>query len=124
MMRRSGRRALALVLTFGCLPLQAHHSRAGVDETKRVTLTGVVTEFKLTNPHAWIYLTVTDAQGEETLWKLEGGSVGQLTRTGWTYKSLKPGDRVTVTISPRLDGEPAGLFFNVQFADGASLETH
>lgn len=101
----------------------AHHSAAGYDVSVKMPIEGTVKEFKFTNPHTWIYLAVTDDKGQEKLWKLEGGSVSHLARNGWTYKSLKPGDRIRVTIAPRSDGEPAGVFTGVQFADGASLET-
>jgi hypothetical protein len=102
---------------------QAHHSAAGYDMSARVSLLGTVKEFKFTNPHTWIYLTVTDDKGVEKLWKLEGGSVSHLARNGWNYRSLKAGDLIKVTVAPRTDGEPAGVFMNVQLADGASLDT-
>jgi hypothetical protein len=36
----------------------AHHSAAGVDRTKSVTVNGIVKEFRWTNPHSWIYWAV------------------------------------------------------------------
>jgi len=48
----------------------AHHSGAGVDRTKTVTITGVVKEFRWTNPHSWIDLEVTDAKGVPTVWSI------------------------------------------------------
>jgi hypothetical protein len=42
-------------------------------------------------------------------------------RGGWKYNSLKPGDRVTLSISPYRDGRPGGSFHSVTFSDGRVL---
>jgi Family of unknown function (DUF6152) len=36
----------------------AHHSNSAFDGDKVVVLTGTVTEWKWTNPHVWIFLSV------------------------------------------------------------------
>ena len=49
---------------FAALPLLAHHElRAEFDETKPVTLRGVVTRVEWNNPHAFVYLDVKDPSG-------------------------------------------------------------
>ena len=73
----------------------AHHSFASFDRTKQVTLTGTVTEFQWTNPHAWIQVAVTDDQGRETEWGIECGSPNMMARTGWKSTTLKPAHRRT-----------------------------
>ena len=58
----------------------AHHSGAGVDRTKTVTITGTVKEFRWTNPHSWIDLEVTDAKGTTLRLEVEhaqGGRQGE-----------------------------------------------
>jgi hypothetical protein len=40
---------------------------------------------------------------------------------GWTIKSFKPGDEVTVTVRPVKSGKPVGSIVQVQFADGRVL---
>ena len=42
----------------------AHHSTAMYDAQNPVTITGAVKRFEWTNPHAFVYLEVTDAQGK------------------------------------------------------------
>jgi hypothetical protein len=42
-------------------------------------------------------------------------------RSGWTKRSLNPGDRVTVTFSPLRDGGPGGSLRKVQLPDGKTL---
>ena len=76
----------------------AHHSFAAeFDITKPMTLTGKVTKLEWTNPHAYVYVDVQDAQtGAVTNWAIEMGSPNGLTRLGWTRNVLKPGDAVTI----------------------------
>ena len=79
-------------------PAVAHHSfPAEFDITKPVTLAGTVTKLEWTNPHAYVYVDVQDAQtGAVTNWAIEMGSPNGLTRLGWTRNLLKPGDAVTI----------------------------
>jgi hypothetical protein len=79
-------------------PVAAHHSFAAeFDITKSVTLVGKVTKIEWTNPHAYLFIDVADAQtGSVTNWEIEMGSPNGLTRLGWTRNLLKPGDAVTI----------------------------
>ena len=43
--------------------LTAHHSFAMFDTTKSITLTGTVTRFEWTNPHAYIEIDVQEGEG-------------------------------------------------------------
>jgi len=88
---------------------------------KRVTLAGSVKEFQWTNPHAWIQVTVTAADGTATDWSFECGSPNTLSRQGWRPSTLKPGDTVTVVANPMKDGTSAGLMYTVTLADGRVL---
>jgi len=85
---------------IACLttPVAAHHSFAAeFDITKPVTLTGKVTKIEWTNPHAYLFVDVTDAQtGAVTNWEIEMGSPNGLTRLGWTRNMVKAGDMVTI----------------------------
>src|SRR5262249_43310801 len=90
----------------------AHHSMAGFERTKTVTITGTVKQFKWANPHAWIEIEVTNDKGT-TIWNAEMTSPGVLARAGWKSNTVKPGDRVTITGRPLLSGEPGVLFVSV-----------
>src|SRR5918996_6193791 len=82
---------------LGALPLQAHHSAAAAfDSTKPVTVTGVITEVRLENPHTWFFLDVKDASGKVVNWGFEGTTPTALIRSGFKRDTLKIGDRVTV----------------------------
>jgi hypothetical protein len=101
----------------------AHHSGAGVDRSRTVTITGVVKEFRWTNPHSWIDLEVPDAKsGAPTLWSIEMNPPPYLVRSGWKSSTLKPGDKVSVTLNPIRTGEPGGIFVSVTLADGRKLD--
>ena len=99
----------------------AHHSGAGVDRTRTVTITGVVKEFRWTNPHSWIDLEVTD-KGAATVWSIEMNPPPYLVRSGWKASTLKAGDKVSVTLNPIRTGEPGGIFVSVTLADGRVLD--
>jgi hypothetical protein len=88
---------VALVV-LAAAPMAAHHSFAAeFDITKPVTIAGKVTKIEWTNPHAYLFIDVADAQtGAVTNWEIEMGSPNGLTRLGWTRTLLKPGDAVTV----------------------------
>ena len=120
MRARAFRLACAMLLV--ATTAWAHHSGAGVDRTKTVTITGVVKEFRWTNPHSWIDLEVTDAKGAPTVWSVEMNPPPYLVRSGWKASTLKPGDKVSVTLNPIRTGEPGGIFVSVTLADGRVLD--
>jgi uncharacterized protein DUF6152 len=96
-----------LWLAIGAAPLAqvaAHHSPAMLyDLSKEITVTGVVTEYQLGNPHMRIYFDVDNA-GTKEKWLAEGGSRTQLMRVGWTGEEVKPGDKVIIRGHPPRDG--------------------
>ena len=60
----------------------AHHSNSAFDGDKVMVLTGTVTEWKWTDPHVWIFLSVDDGNGGKVQWEIEGRTPGQLVRAG------------------------------------------
>ena len=79
------------------LPALAHHSfAAAFDIDKPVTVTGVVTEVKLMNPHSFFWLDVTGPDGKVTRWGFEGSTPTSLMRSGYRRDAVKAGDKVTV----------------------------
>jgi len=121
MTRRTIGRAGALALLLAATQAQAHHSFAMFDQTKKVVLKGTVAEFQWTNPHSFIELDVPDAGGKVEHWGIELNSPNNLTRQGWHRTTLKPGDKVTVTINPLRNGMKGGLFNSVVLPDGHTL---
>jgi hypothetical protein len=108
-------------LVCGAIPAAAHHSFAMFDTTRRVTLSGTVTAFEWTNPHAYIELDVPDASGGIRHWSVELGSPSILMQGGWKFKDLKFGDKVTLVISPLKSGQLGGLLARITLPDGRVL---
>jgi hypothetical protein len=77
-----------IAFTLSAIPALAHHSFAMFDAEKKMTLDGTVKEFQWTNPHSWILLTVSDAQGKAEQWAIEMGGPSGLARQGWVPKTL------------------------------------
>jgi hypothetical protein len=96
----------------------AHHSNSAFDGDKVMVLTGTVMEWKWTNPHVWIILSVDDGKGAKVEWAIEGRTPGQLVRAGWSKTTLKAGDTITVDFSPAKDGSRTGLLTRVRRPDG------
>jgi hypothetical protein len=113
---------MALGLIAIAAPAAAHHSFAMFDMQKDVTVVGTVTEFRWTNPHSFMHLLVPDAQGGSTNWAFEMTSPNTLVHGGWRRSSLKPGDKVTVTYHPLLNGKLGGALVRVKLPDGTVLE--
>jgi Family of unknown function (DUF6152) len=87
----------AVVLLLATVRISAHHSFAAeYDENKVVTVSGFVTGFKWTNPHAWLYVEAQDESGRVTNWGFETGSPNGLVHRGWQRTDLKKGDLITV----------------------------
>jgi Family of unknown function (DUF6152) len=119
-------RAMACCAALGAALLlapaaEAHHSNSAFYVTKVITIKGVVKEFKWSNPHVWVIVTVDDGKGNKVDWKVEGRPPGILGRAGWTPKSLVPGETVTIDLSPAKDDTASGLIARVTKEDGTIL---
>ena len=101
--------------------VHAHHSFAIFDTTNRITLTGKVTQFQWTNPHAYIEIDVPDGTNPPKHWTVELGSTSILMQGGWKFTDIKPNQTVTVVLSPLRSGQPAGLLVRITLADGRVL---
>ena len=118
-------RALGWVVVVSALsiaPARAHHSFAPYEPTLQIKLSGLVTEFRWVNPHVYIEIDSADEKtGEKKHWLVEGASTSILNRAGWRFNVIKPGDRVTVIVSPLRSGEPGALLKQITLADGRKL---
>src|SRR5256712_14195071 len=99
----------------------AHHSAAGVDRTKTVTVEGTVKSFKWGNPHSWLEVDVPNGKGGSDIWNFEMNPPAYLVRNGWKSTSVKAGDKVKVTGRPFMNGEPGGIFVSLTLQDGQVL---
>jgi hypothetical protein len=98
---------LAGVVLLCSVPVRAHHAVGGeYDPNKPVKVTGTVTKIEWVNPHARVYFDVKDANGTVTNWSVELAARVVLERMGWTGRSLKPGQVVTVIGDQARSGAP------------------
>jgi hypothetical protein len=85
---------LAVVVTA---PAAAHHSFAAeFDATQPVTLRGKIVRMEWINPHSWLHIDVTNADGTTTPWMIEGATPNTLLRRGFTREAVKAGTEITI----------------------------
>jgi len=99
----------------------AHHSAAGVDQTKTVSFDGVVKVFKWANPHSYLEIEVQNSKGAIEIWNLEMMPPTYLVPAGWKSSTVKAGDKVKFTARPMKNGDPGGLFVSITLPDGKTL---
>ena len=122
-MKSTMRLKLTALLCAGTMAMQAsaHHSVAQFDTTKITTVKGTVARFQWSNPHVFIQLLVDDGAGKTTEWSIEMPNTAGMTRIGWHGNTLKPGDKITVSLNPLRSGGPGGFGQQVVTADGRTL---
>jgi hypothetical protein len=108
--------AVLLAVLVASVSTFAHHgNRAayGVEAAQEVTLTGTVVQFKWGNPHVYVLFDVTDDKGNVVHWSGETHPPYVMSKSGWTRETLKPGDKITITLFPARAGAPVGLLTKV-----------
>ncbi|HLG57784.1 MAG TPA: DUF6152 family protein [Vicinamibacterales bacterium] len=114
--------SVGLLLCAG--EVRAHHGAANVyDMSKPVMLKGTITKFEWTNPHNQILFDVADEKGNVTHWIAATEPPQVMLERGWTRRSLKEGDEVTVYIFAAKNGAPVGNLQKIVLAGGKELTT-
>ena len=116
-----------LVGAFGALmltaaPSFAHHSAVMFDETKEITVKGMVKEFQYTNPHSWLLVDVKNNDGTVTTWGFEAEGPSTLTRAGIRKSDFMPGTEITISGHPMRDGQPAAAWTKATRGDGKDFD--
>ena len=113
--------AASLLLSFGGVAA-AHHSGAAYDMEHPRDTQGTVKTVNWTNPHITFVIETDpkDGQPAQTL-TFEVSSPGVLTRSGWTKRSLQPGDHAVFHYAPLRDGSPGGFLVRVTLPSGQEL---
>jgi hypothetical protein len=95
----------ALLLGLFAQIAGAHHSFAVFFDTESQLrrITGVVKEFRFTNPHGVVTLSVLEGD-HEVIWRAETNSPSILRRRGWSADSLHVGEKITIEGWPARDG--------------------
>ena len=109
------------VLSYGGRVLAHHSFAAEFDAQKPVTLKGTVVKWEMINPHGWITIDVTGPDGKTAQWMIETSNPNGLMRLGWSKRSLKPGDEITVEAYRAKDGSNTANAARVTLADGRKM---
>ena len=114
---------LITALLLGPAAAFAHHSFAAeFDSNGPITLKGPITKVDFVNPHAWLYMNVTDpASGKVTNWAVEMGAPNTLIRRGFTKNTVPVGVEVTVTGFRAKDGSATCNGQTIKLPDGTQL---
>ena len=110
----------AAALSLMTLPASAHHSQAIYDTDEIVTFEGVVTDYRWTNPHTYLYIETQDDNGDTVIQAIEGQVTTIMRRLGWSPDTFAPGDRVTVQAHPSRDPNRAMALIYSAEKDGVS----
>jgi len=108
-------------VSLGLTAVQAspHHAFAAeFDVRNPITLEGTLVELELINPHSWIHLDVTKADGSVERWMIEGGPPNALFRRGFTRAALPIGSEIVVEGFRAKDGSLRANGRDIVFADG------
>jgi hypothetical protein len=105
-----------LSLTLSVTPATAHHSFAMYDQTKIVTLTGVLTRFVAQANHAEIHFVplgpdnkpLRDGDGKPITWGVEMAGAAAVAAQGITVGTFPAGTIFSVKLNPLRDGSNFG----------------
>jgi hypothetical protein len=112
-----------LLILAGSGSIVAHHGAATFDTGKELEMQGTVTEWVWSNPHCFLKFDVQEKDGTVRHWTVETSNPPDMVNRGWTRRSFKGGEKVTVVVEPVKSGNPVGRLLTVTFADGKKLST-
>jgi hypothetical protein len=101
---------------LAAVPAFAHHSFAMYDQTKMLTLTGVVYQFVAQANHAEIHMYVIgddgklekDKDGKPHAYGIEMAGAAAIAEQGISADSMKSGTIISVKVNPLRDGSDFG----------------
>ena len=115
-MKKSAALSVMLLLGAPVAPALAHHSFAMYDQTKIVTLTGVMTRFVAQANHAEIHFVplgpdgkpLRGSDGKPITWGVEMAGAAAVANQGITVAAFPAGTIFSVRLNPLRDGSNFG----------------
>ncbi len=113
----------AIVIVFSAAgAVFAHHGGNLYDTTKAVVLKpATITKFEWGTPHNQIFFDFKTDKGDVQHWVASTEPAPVMLERGWTRRSLKEGDVVTVYIFAAKNGATVGNLQKIVLADGKEL---
>ncbi|MDD9959759.1 MAG: DUF6152 family protein [Gammaproteobacteria bacterium] len=100
----------------------AHHSFAAEFSYEDFgSREGEVVEVHFVNPHARIFLAVTNANGEEEIWDAQTFPPRNLIANGWHRDTINVGDRITIEGNLGLEGSFKLWIISMTLEDGTEI---
>jgi hypothetical protein len=116
---------MRLLMLLGVVVLTAevaaHHGSAEYHVDREVTVSGVIQEWRWTNPHTWVYLRAAGAPDRQATWSGEGPPLSWAQQRGWSKDTLRAGEEVTLVMYPSRQDARAGLVKRIRRANGELL---
>lgn len=115
---------ISLVFSVGLLPALsiAHHNFRSVYNFNETTVVeGAFVRLDLVNPHARIYIDVTNDAGETEQWVVEAPGKLALARRGWTDDMFADGEQIAVTGNPAYSGGNAIWIVKIARESGSEV---
>lgn len=113
---------IAVAVLVTPLTLFGHHSFAAeFDANQPLVLKGKITRVDLVNPHAWLYMNVTQEDGKVVNWAIEMGAPNALIRRGITKNTVPIGADITVEGFRAKDGSATANGRTLRLANGQAL---
>ncbi len=88
---------VAAALTVPAALLGHHSVPVNFDQSREITVRGVMTEIKWLNPHSRFRMDVTAEDGVTVEWLVEMGAVNTMRRSGFEMHLFVAGDTVSIT---------------------------
>ena len=118
-MKRLSLFGAAAAFLLAATTASAHHAfSAQFDESKPVTLRGILTKMEMTNPHGWIHMDVKSPEGKIVNCAIETNNSNALVRAGLRKTDFVPGSEIIVQGFLAKNGTPTLNGRSVKFADG------
>ena len=118
------RAACCLALLLVATPVYAHHSFGTFDLNRNIEIAGTIAGIDFVNPHSWLRVNVTSADGRVQLYRCEMRGATVLRRSGWTPEMFVVGQRITIQGAPDREDPHACYVNTIVLADGRKLDRY